>query len=395
MNIGLIYHGEFPTHPRIENQAMNLINKGFNVYLFCVTYDPKQLRDEEYGGLKVKRYFYSKLVYKLSALAYTLPFYHSILKKDLLGFVKTNDISCIHMNNIHLGSPVFDISEQLNIPVVFDIHENIPEIMKEYPHMKTLMGRLLINPKIWKQYEEKFVQKAQKIIVVTDEARDEIVERTSIDPAKIFILPNYTTDHFVNAKLDSSIKSKMDGFFNIVYIGDTGLRRGLLSILKAVDHLKETIPNIRVSIVGKSRADSILIEEIERLQISQWVSMEGWVEESKLASYITQSNICICPLLRNKHHDTTYANKLFQYAAFGKPIVASDCPSQKKLIENNKWGLIHQADNPVDFGKKILQLYGNPGLMKTFGANGKKSIESQFNYNASKVHTIYEQLTID
>ena len=44
------------------------------------------------------------------------------------------------------------------------------------------------------------------------------------------------------------------------------------------------------------------------------------------------SAVCISPLLRNLHHDTTYANKIFQYMALAKPLLVSDATAQKNII---------------------------------------------------------------
>ena len=79
--------------------------------------------------------------------------------------------------------------------------------------------------------------------------------------------------------------------------------------------------------------------------------MEGWQDESLFPSYISSGSIGISPLHRNIHHDTTYANKLFQYMSFGKPLLVSDATAQKNLIERTNSGLVHQEKNAVDFAK--------------------------------------------
>jgi len=46
MRIGMILDKIFPPDPRVENEAVSLVENGFEVYLFCLKYDYNQLEDE-------------------------------------------------------------------------------------------------------------------------------------------------------------------------------------------------------------------------------------------------------------------------------------------------------------------------------------------------------------
>ena len=43
--------------------------------------------------------------------------------------------------------------------------------MKFYKHVNSFLGKLLISIKRWKKAEEKYVSKAEKVIVVTNQAK--------------------------------------------------------------------------------------------------------------------------------------------------------------------------------------------------------------------------------
>ena len=79
MRIGMILDKTFPPDPRVENEAISLINEGHEVFLFCLKYH-KNAGDVLIKGIQVKRYQSNKLEYKLSALAYTFPFYTNLMK---------------------------------------------------------------------------------------------------------------------------------------------------------------------------------------------------------------------------------------------------------------------------------------------------------------------------
>ncbi|UXX78350.1 glycosyltransferase family 4 protein [Reichenbachiella carrageenanivorans] len=391
--LGMIFHGEYPTHPRIENQALHLISEGMEVHLFCVTYKKEKDHTELYKGIYVHRYYLPNWMYKLSALAYSFPLYHQLIKPKLADFLQNSKADILHLHNMYLAEPVFRLTQQNKLPVVLDLHENVPEIMKYYPHLQTAFGRLLINPKTWKKKEEKFIKQAERILVVTHDAKTEIESRTGIVTDKIWVLPNFTDTSFVKTFYDQNITSRFTNSFNALYIGDTGNRRGLESVIKAIPLIINDIPCFKLIIVGASSNDPMLKDLIKKEKVSAHVSAEGWQPEQLLSDYVNVADVGICPILRNIHHDTTYANKLFQYAMLGKPMLVSDCTAQKNLIEQEKWGLVHQAGDAKDFAKQIKLLFNNKEIRQQFGSQAAKAIKEKYNFKSSGFGvTFYQNL---
>lgn len=393
--IGMIFHGEYPTHPRIENQALHLISESAEIHLFCVTYQKEKAGIEEHKGIKVHRTFLPSWMYKLSALAYTFPLYHRLMRSHLQRFIRNSKAQALHLHNMNLAQPIFDINKSTNLPIILDLHENIPEIMKFYPHLQSGFGKALIKPSVWKKKEEEFILKSDGIIVVTSDAKNELEQRTGVDGNKTLVLPNFTDPSFIKKEYSSKLIQKFKGNFNAIYIGDTGKRRGLESVIKAIPAILKKIPNFHLIVVGASNNDKALHELANQLKVDKHISFEGWQPESLLSDYIYLSDIGICPLLRNTHHDTTYANKLFQYAMLGKPILASDCTAQKNLIESEKWGLIHESDNSIDFANQFIQLYNDNSSRIEFGKNGAKAIANKYNYPSSEFGIAYYQKLIN
>ncbi|MGB0487312.1 MAG: glycosyltransferase, partial [Flavobacteriaceae bacterium] len=143
MRIGMILDTKFPIDPRVSNEASALIKKGHEVYLFCLSYKKKFIKEETINYIKVRRYYCSSITYKLSALAYSFPFYRLLMKKKISHFLKKNRIETIHIHDIQIASAVFS-ANKYNLPVSLDLHENRPEIMKFYKHVNSLIGKIFI-----------------------------------------------------------------------------------------------------------------------------------------------------------------------------------------------------------------------------------------------------------
>lgn len=112
--------------------------------------------------------------------------------------------------------------------------------------------------------------------------------------------------------------------------------------------------------------------------IQDYVEFEGWQIDTTFPSYIKASSVCISPLHKNLHHDTTYANKIFQYMSFEKPLLVSDVLAQENIVNRAQSGLIHEAKNSMDFTDKVMELYEDDKLRTSLGVNGKQFIENEF-----------------
>ena len=396
MNIGMILDYTFPPDPRVENEAISLINSGHNVFLFCLTYG-KQPIQENIKEIKVRRYTWNKITYKLSALAYTFPFYHQLMTPKIRHFLKENEVDAIHIHDMRIAKAVFRANEQLRLTVVLDLHDNMPEIMKLYPHLQKFPGKQLISPKKWKIAEEQFIEKADKVITVSQEFIDEVVNRTKIDSSKILLVPNTVQKSFYeSAVIENEIVHKYQDNFVILYLGDTGIRRGLQTAIEACSNLVKEIENLKLVIVGKNSTDHILKQQVRDLNLESVVDFQGWQNVKLFPSYIAPSHVCISPLHRNIQHDVAYANKLFQYMSFGKPVLVSDAIAQKNLIERTNSGLVHEERNPQEFADKVMQMYNDERLRTELGVNGKQFIENEFCWEktSEKLIQLYDELEI-
>jgi len=376
----MILDAVFPPDPRVENEAITLITAGHQVFLFCLHYGD-QKETELVDGIKIRRYLSNKLEYKLSALAYTFPFYTSLMSKKIKKFIVHNNIEALHVHDVQVAQAAFVANRKTNLPYVLDLHENRPEIMKFYAHLQKFPGKFLINPSVWKKREEEFCKKATKIVVVTQEAKQELTARTQINTEKVVVVPNTVRKSFFNnIDFKAEIVNKYQANFTLLYVGDTALRRGLKTVILALDKLRIVIPNIKLVIVGSSSSDKVLHALVKKLGLEKFVDFEGWQNVSLFPSYIKSSKICLSPLHQNLHHDTTYANKIFQYMSLEKPVLVSNVIAQKNIVECSISGLVYKDRDVDDFVTKTLELYKSESLQHQLGANGKNFIKEKFTW---------------
>lgn len=381
MRIGMILDDTFPPDARVENEAVTLVKEGHEVFLYCHDYEGDKPKEEVIQGIEVRRYFVPQIIYKLSALAYTLPLYHLHQKRVIREFLTTNQIEIVHIHDIRIARSLFMLRDEIKLPLVLDLHENRPEIMKFYSHVNTKSGQLLIKPAEWKKFEYKYIREADQTIVITEQAKQYYEKEINNLGKEIAVVPNTVRKAFYTSPvIDESILRKYEDEFAVLYLGDTGLRRGIETLIHATALLAKKIPNLKVVIVGKNKTDHILYELIAKLELEKSIDMEGWKDFSLFPSYIKSCKIGVCPIHQNIHHNTTFANKIFQYLSLGKPIVVSDCEAQQKVAENYSCGLVHKDRDATDLADKIYELYTDKSLYQELSSNATEAIENHLNW---------------
>jgi len=317
------------------------------------------------------------------------------MQKKIAKFIRETNIEALHIHDMRIAGAVYKVNVNFNLPIVLDLHDNMPEVMKLYPHLQKFPGKYLISPKKWKQKEEEFIKKANKVIAVSPEFIDTLAVRLPLEKDKLVLVPNtIRKTFFEDYKVNETIIKKYKSNFVILYLGDTHLRRGIQTAIAALVKLKDTIPEIKLVIVGKNTTDIILRKQVKDLQLEQFVDFEGWQNVSLFQSYILASEICISPLHRNLQHDVAYANKIFQYMSLAKPLLVSDAIAQRKLVEKVACGLVHKERDSEDFSNKVVALYKSKPLRIALGESGRKFVQNEFSWEqtSKKLINLYNNM---
>jgi glycosyltransferase involved in cell wall biosynthesis len=395
MRIGMILDSDFPPDSRVENEAISLINAGHDVYLFSLSYKSFEKQKENINGIEVRRYKANSLIYKLSAIAYPFPFYHWLLVTNLRDFILENKIEALHVHDMLIARAVFMVNKTFRLPLLLDLHENRPEIMKFYPHLNKIPGRYIIKPIIWEKWQMQLVKQADKVVLVTREAKQAYIRQYGLEPDKIVVVPNTVhLDIFTKYPIKDELIQKFRGSFNLLYVGDTGLRRGTAEAIRAVSLLKHDIPEIKLILVGKSSQDAVLKKLVSELQLQEYVAFEGWQDVSLFPSYIKAADICLSPISRNLHHDTTYPNKIFQYMAMGKALIVSNSTAQANVVEQESCGLVYPADDMEALATAVQKLFSNPEQREKMGEKGFQAVRERWNWKITsrELINLYEQM---
>ncbi len=80
----------------------------------------------------------------------------------------------------------------------------------------------------------------------------------------------------------------------------------------------------------------------------------------------------------------TMPTKIYEYMAAAMPVIISDFPYHRKLIDKYHFGIVANPSDVNDIASKIDWLHEHPQESKEMGENGKQLLENQFGWNIAE-----------
>lgn len=384
MRILMLLDTEFPPDIRVENEARSLIDAGHEVHVLSYNFGSR-INYEVIKGIHIHRIGIAKqLAKKMLGLLNQFPLYRWIWAREVSKLLKSQPFDAVHIHDLPLCCLTENIRKKHNIPVTADMHENYPYLVAEQPYMNTLPGKLLLSKKIWFSQEKKWLKHANNIICVAEEMKSRLALVLG-NSDNISVLPNTLNFKTFVATQNPlpDLRERLRDRFVVSFIGGIDAVRGIEYLLEAASEISDKIPELLVLIVGDGQSLPLLREKAEQLNINSKVLFEGFKPSSYMQAYIEASHICVIPHIRSEQTDNSSPNKLFQYMYFGRPVISSNCKSLEKLILEENCGLIFNDRDSHHLAELILKLYSNSQLRTELGDNGRNSVLSKYNWEAT------------
>lgn len=396
MNILMVLCQRFPPDIRVEKEARALHKNGHTLYLLATN----EGRDKKYADntfFKIFRY-HPNLEY-LQQKKKQILFIDDQVVREISKIITKVKVDAIHVHDLPMVRSVLKVAQKYNIPIIADLHENMPAAMQIYEHgdswIDTVSHYLFDNYLRWRLYEKEVLKKVDHIIVVVPEAAERII-KYGIDKSKIHIVSNTEeTGYFNNFVLDESIINAYKEYFVVSYIGGVDKHRGADTAIKAISYLKYRIPNIKLLLVGGKGPYAMKMKKlINDLKLNQQVEIISWQPFNKVSTYNYISDICLVPHNLYEHTDTTVPHKLFQYMLMKKPVIVSSCRPLKRIVNDTQSGLVFKANDEKDLARKIYRLYTCSELRSILGHNGYNAAKNEYNWSndAKRLINIYNKL---
>jgi len=137
-----------------------------------------------------------------------------------------------------------------------------------------------------------------------------------------------------------------------------------------------------------------LKQYIESMPGFRFVDYRGFLSRQGVSEVLSEAKAGLVVTRPNSNHKFAYMTKLFEYMAVGIPVIASDFPLWRSIVDGARCGILIEPENPKAMADAILHILENPEKAIEMGRLGRKAVEDQYNWEneEKKLLELYRKL---
>ncbi|WP_307069609.1 glycosyltransferase family 4 protein [Alkalibacillus filiformis] len=344
-------------------ECTTLVNAGYDVHLIA-----PNTRVKEFNGVTIHGLFNN---------------YNGRLNR-IKKFTKQ-----IYQKAVELDADVYHFHDPELIPVglklkrkgknvIYDIHEDVPrQIMSKSWIPKPLRKSV---SSVFERYENNSAKKFDALIVATPFIKKRFynVNENSVNVNNYPILSEMHIDH------SETFKKRQ-----IAYIGGISKARGSITMAKAINNTSAKLV-LAGSFLTKTEENEfynhITANNIKHL---------GFIDREEIKNTLSESLAGLVILEPKENYLDSLPIKMFEYMSASIPVIASNFPLWKNIIEKNNCGICVNPLNEDEIAEAIQWIIDNPKEAKKMGENGRLAVENYFNWEQESIKLIGTYKDID
>lgn len=95
-----------------------------------------------------------------------------------------------------------------------------------------------------------------------------------------------------------------------------------------------------------------------------------------------------------ENHYESQPVKMFEYMAAGLPVIASNFPHWRTIVEDAKCGICVNPEDPIEVRQACIELLNNPQKGQKMGIAGRTAVINKYSWDSEekKLLGLYKQL---
>ena len=320
------------TDQRMDKMSLFLHKKGFDVTLVGRCYgDSPVLAPRPYKTKRLRLLFRRGFLF-YAEYQFRLLLYLLFKKCDLL---VSNDLDTLLPNYL--------VSKWRKKELVYDSHEyfcgELSVISKP------------VSYKVWHGIEKHCFPKLKTVITVSQSIVDQYEKEYGIRPYLVRNIPLAKTYPVTETR--QSLQMPEDKTVLLLQGAGINEGRGAEELVQSMQYL----PDCHLFIVGDGTVVPQLKEMSKQLHLQDKVTFVSRQTPEKLFNYTSLADIGICPgkdLGLNAHF--SLPNKIFEYIKAGTPLVVTDLPEWRRIVNQYGVGIVAEGVTPDKFAEAVEKI---------------------------------------
>lgn len=262
--------------------------------------------------------------------------------------------------------------------VVYDVHEDLPRqiLAKHYlaPWMRPWISWIV------ERYENRMVRRFDAVVAAYPYLRERLKR---VNPRTCDVTNYPVTKEFEGLSW-SDAKEKA-----ICYVGGISRIRGICELIDSLSFVDVTLH------LGGDFTPPELLHEVEQKPGWRRVVYYGFASRETAAGIYARCRAGLATLHPVGHYPNALAVKMFEYMVSGIPVICSDFPVWREIVEENGCGLVVDPHDPRAIAEAIQFILDHPEDARRMGENGARAVREKYNWDQEekKLLSTYRSLS--
>lgn len=225
------------------------------------------------------------------------------------------------------------------------------------------------------------------IVIATNESYRQVAqERGQKKAAQVFVVRNGPPLSYRALEPDPALQQRATHL--IGYIGTMGPQDGVDCWLRSVRDMVFILgrTDFLAVLIGSGDAAPALHALARELNIEKYVWFTGRISDLAACTFLSTVAVCVQPDPLNPLNDKSTMNKVMEYMALGKPVVAFDL--RETRVSAADAALYAKPNNELEFATLVCWLLDHPESAQRQGARGRERVVQALAWEHSVPHLL-------
>ncbi len=269
--------------------------------------------------------------------------------------------------------------------VIYDVHENVPD---------TILGKHYIPRRLRKVMAaafDQFERQAAKMFSAIVTANEDISERFKNSSNPVLSIHNYAeAEEFSDSSHDTSRYES-----GLIFHSAASERTAFPAVVRAIELIPSKF-NLKLIASGVTTAEADAAARLVPISISPRICAVGKLSREDMVQTYLRCAVSLVFYAESRNHSSVRANRLYESLAAAAPVIVSDFPEWRELVESIGCGLAVNPSSPQEIAEAIQYLSAHPTEAAEMGRRGRQAFLQSFSWTheSNRLLELYDMLVV-
>jgi glycosyltransferase involved in cell wall biosynthesis len=254
------------------------------------------------------------------------------------------------------------------ITALYDAHEDVPRQILTKQWLPAALRPAVSH--LYEGYENRQVRKLSAVVAATPH----IGARFSPIARCTRVVGNYPFTDELAPLARALPRERM-----VCYVGGLMRTRGLLQMVRAVAR----VPDLSFVVCGRFE-DAAFERELRAEPGWARVDYRGQVDREAVREVMARASAGLVTLLPMPSYLDSLPIKMFEYMSAELPVVASDFPLWRPIVQDSRCGLCVNPANEAQVAAALAEIVDDPERARAMGRAGREAVLTRYHWPAAE-----------